>query len=114
MRSSPYIEAGKVVDGLVGELGIELRADLLLDPGVSQGVDGRQALLGVLHQQAPDEILCLFADVAPDLAAELPVALLDLVDDLFIASVEGGHSAEHDVQNDTNAPQVTLLGVLFE
>jgi hypothetical protein len=46
------------------------------------------------------------------LATELPVAFLDLGQDLLISSIKGWLPAEQNIQDDSNAPQIALLVVL--
>ena len=46
------------------------------------------------------------------MATELPVAFLDLGQDLLISSIKGWLPAEQNIQDDSNAPQIALLVVL--
>ena len=108
---SPYFELLQVVDGFLSQPCVELCLDLLLDPWVLKCSLGIETLLWVLDHELLDEILCLWADTVPDLAAELPRALFDLCQDLLITAIEWRHATEHDVQNDTDAPQIALLSV---
>ena len=77
-----------------------------------QGINSTETALDINLQELGDQILGLFGDTVPDLALELPDAALDLLDNSILStSVEGRATAQHDVENDTDRPQVTLFVV---
>mmetsp|Transcript_27484 Transcript_27484/g.73297 ORF Transcript_27484/g.73297 Transcript_27484/m.73297 type:complete len:230 (+) Transcript_27484:653-1342(+) len=96
-----------LLQGHAGSLGRFLR-----DPGVLQGLLGRQALLRAgLHQHA-DEVLGVVGDVPPVPVAEVETALLHLGEHLAVAlPAEGRVAAQEHVHDHARAPKVAPLGV---
>ena len=77
-----------------------------------QGFDRGQTLVHVLAHELFDQILGAVADFRPDLTLERPHALLNTRNDLLLSrSIEGWSTTEHDIEDDTDAPHVTLFVV---
>ena len=66
----------------------------------------------VLHHEFLYKIFSFWADGGPDLSAEFPDAPFHFLDDLLVTAIEGWWSTKHDVEHDTDAPQVALLRVV--
>lgn len=78
-----------------------------------QGINSAKAARSIRLQQLRDEVLGLLGDATPDLALELPYTAFHLLNDLFLGTgIERWATAKHDVENDTDAPQITLLVVV--
>ena len=77
-----------------------------------QCANGRETQVDILLHKLADEVSGLLVDARPSLSSKRPSTLLHLGYNLFIAAVEGWRSAEHNVGNHTNAPNVTLLRIV--
>uniref|UniRef100_A0A7S3HXY7 Uncharacterized protein n=1 Tax=Favella ehrenbergii TaxID=182087 RepID=A0A7S3HXY7_9SPIT len=89
---------------------------LLGDPGIGKGILRCDAFDRVSIQQLFQETFCFFADVLPLFFSELPgtVKVLHFFQDLFVTTTKGRHSAEQNVENDSDTPHVALLVVIAE
>ena len=92
---------------------VELCLDLLLDPSMCEGFFCRDSLLWVLLHESLDQVLDLWALVTPVLWFELKYASANFSNNLIIIrSTEGWSTAHHNIQNDTNAPQVAFFVII--
>ena len=101
----------KVSDCLGSKLLVILLADFLLDPGVGKSLHGGQTLGNVVFHKLRDQVLGRIINAGPNLTMERPLALLDLLNDLVVAAIEGRGAAKHDVKDNADAPHVALLCV---
>lgn len=94
------------------EVRIKRCLDLGLNPWVGQGLNCRQTSVNILGHQLLDQVFSAITDVSPSVALERPHALLYFGNDVFFGgSIERRSAAEHDIQDDTDTPHVTLLSV---
>jgi len=60
---------------------------------VAQHVTSTEPLLGVLHQELLDQILGLGGDISPFLGMEFKLALLNVVEEVYLAVVAGASAS---------------------
>ena len=85
---------------------------LLAEPGVEEGVPGRDALVWVLHQQLLHQVLRRHRDVLPLTVTELVLTLHVLIQNLVWAvAFEKRPARQNDVKDDSNAEYVRLAVV---
>ena len=78
-----------------------------------EGLFCRDSFLWVFFHKPLDQVLDLWALVTPVLRFELKYTSANFSDNLVvIGSTEGWSTTHHDIQNDTNAPQVALFVVI--
>ena len=77
-----------------------------------QCANRREAQVDILLHKLADKVSGLLVDTRPSLSSKNPIALLHLGYNLLIATVEGRRSAEHNIGNHANAPNVTLLRIV--
>lgn len=88
---------------------LELASEL--KPRVLESFSSSQTHV-LLAEHVKDEILSLGGHLIPHVALKLKLTLPDLLDNLLISlAIEGRLTAEEDVKDDTNTPDVTLLRV---
>jgi hypothetical protein len=81
---------------------------------VLEGLFGRRALLGIVGKKLGNQALCLIRNVVPARVREGELAHSNLLHDLLIARpIEGWHTREDDIEDDTARPDITLLVVLL-
>ena len=108
------VELAEVVQGVHGELLVNLERGQLSDPRVLQSLLSRGALLRVVGQQRADEALAVLRDGLPDAVVERVLALANLLHDVLVGlAVEGRHSGKEDVGDDTSGPDVALMVVVL-
>ena len=79
------------------------------EPLVLQALVARHALLLLLGEQPPDEVLALLAHVLERLAVELPVAVLDVLERGHVVGAgEGRQTGEEDVGQHADRPHVRV------
>ena len=74
----------------------------LLEPGVSEAVEGGGSGLRVVLEHVGNEILGVFRDTGPLLFGEFVAAFLHSLHDVFVGiSVEGRVAAKQNVEDDS-------------
>jgi hypothetical protein len=70
--------------------------------------------LGIACEHPLKKVFKFVAHIRPDLALEVELAGLDALNHLAgVVAVEWGTTRNHQVQDDTAAPDITLLAVVF-
>jgi len=88
--------------------------DQLGDPGVFEGIFCAGSFFWLISKEARDEIFGVLRDGVPALVVEVELAESDLLHDFLVAlAVEGRHTREQDVDNDTGGPDVALGRVVL-
>ena len=88
-----------------------LHAAAQLKPRMLEGFCSRETVL-LFAEHLDDDVLGLWADRVPDVAFKREVTFSDSSNDLLIGlTVEGRLSAEQDVKDDTDAPDIALFSV---
>ena len=82
---------------------------IVFEPGVFERLAARQPLAWILGEEFPDQVLALEGHLVELLVVEVEAGGFNFSRDFFRAfSLEGRKPADHNVQNDTERPNVSL------
>ena len=114
LEGNVRVEFAEVVEGVHGEGLIHLESGELCEPGVLKGLLGGGSVGGRVSEERADKALGVLADSLPDTVLERELSLANALHDLLIGlTVEGRHTGQQDVSNDTCGPDIALLIVVF-
>ena len=108
------VEATKVVQGAHRHRSVNLERGELGNPRMLEGICRGRTLIRAIGEQGSDKVFCVLRDCLPDAVIEAERALAHLLHNILIGlSIEGGHSREKNICDDTTGPDVALLVVVL-
>ena len=108
------VELAEVVQSVHGQWSVNLKRSELGDPRVLEGLFSGRALVRGVGKERTDETFAVLRDCLPDTVIEVERAFPHLFHDILIGlSIEGGHSREKNICDDTGGPNVALMVVVL-
>ena len=110
LKSHIAVEFAEVIERVDSQSLVNCNGGQLSQPWVKKALLSGRTLVRAVGKEGSDEALGVLRDGLPDAVLERELALTNLLHDILVGlTVEGRHSGEEDVDDDTAGPDITLL-----